>query len=30
MNIIMKYSFDTEEYHESVGLVFTRVPQAWA
>ncbi len=24
------YSFDTGEYHESVGLVFTRVPQARA
>ncbi len=22
------YSFDTGEYHESVGLVFARVPQA--
>ncbi len=29
-NIYIYYSFDTGEYHESVGLVFTRVPQARA
>ncbi len=29
-NIHIYYSFDTGEYHESVGLVFTRVPQARA
>ncbi len=28
--IYIYYSFDTGEYHESVGLVFTRVPQARA
>ncbi len=27
-SIYIYYSFDTGEYHESVGLVFTRVPQA--
>ncbi len=28
--IYIYYSFDTGEYHESVGLVFTRVPLARA
>ncbi len=28
--IYIYYSFDTGGYHESVGLVFTRVPQARA
>ncbi len=29
-DIYIYYSFDTGEYHESVGLVFMRVPQARA
>ncbi len=29
-SINIYYSFDTGEYHESVGLVFMRVPQARA